>query len=149
MCTVQRKTLSRKFSSKWITHFNTIKNLKKAQRPSIGLHVSVPGHLHGCWLSVFVGILTVGECVSLTLLSALETLFLLLNCLVQLPYKSRVILFALLYCFVLSSCCLLEACSFLKRRQKRNYWGWEERRRRGRGNCAWDVFYERKKIHFQ
>jgi hypothetical protein len=54
--------------------------------------------------------------VYLILLPGLETLFLLLGCLVQ----PRVRAFTLPYCicFVLFGCPLLEACSFLKRKQR-------------------------------
>ena len=58
---------------------------------------------------------------------ALETLFLLLGFLVQSPCPvpmysphRRLLLCLTVSCFVLFGCCLLEACSFLKRKRR---WG--------------------------
>lgn len=60
-----------------------------------------------------MGLLTVRGGVSLTLPSALGTLFLPLTCLVQLQCQGFLSCL-IVSCCVLSVCCLMETCSFLK-----------------------------------
>lgn len=69
---------------------------QRLEQQAQGLHGSVPGPLHMLWLLVgcFVGLLTVGEGMFLTLLPALETLFSLLAHLSSLDMR----VFALSYC---------------------------------------------------
>lgn len=58
----------------------------------------------GCYLGVFVGLLIVGACVSLTLMPALETLFLTLGCLFLLhprPLSCLLVSFSVVLCLYL------------------------------------------------
>jgi hypothetical protein len=77
---------------------------------------SSPGPLHicySCYIGGFVGLLTVGVGVSLTLLPTLRILFLLLGCFLQCQYEG----FSPLSYYILFSCVWLLslAYSFLKR----------------------------------
>lgn len=71
-----------------------------------------------CSKVVVVGLSTVGADKSLTLLPALRTHILLLDCLVQVPYEGFC-LNTVSY-FVVFDCSVLEACSFLNGNVK---WG--------------------------
>ena len=66
------------------------------------------------------------SCVSLTLLPVHGTHFLLLGCLVQPRYEGFVLSYCILFgCIVLFGGCLLETCSFLKKKQSKMH-PWEK-----------------------
>lgn len=82
------------------------------------LHGSARDPLPSLWELAwcFVGLPTVAVAMSLILLPVLETLYLLFFALFSLRMEAFAL--SIVSCFVLSGSCLLEACSFLKRRQR-------------------------------
>lgn len=78
----------------------------------------------------------------LTLLSAFQTVFLLMACVIQPQYEDFCLF--VVSCFVLFCYLLLEACTLLKRKWRERLLGRAERGGRklgGKGKYAWDVFH--------
>lgn len=121
----------------------------------MGLHGSIPGSLHihyGCYLGGVVRFLTLGMCISLTLLHDIGTLFLLLDHLALLWYEGfwYVVLYFVLFC---SARLLVLGGLLFSEEGMEGEWLWGRGNKRvlggvGGRNCDWDVLYE-KGLSFQ